>query len=215
MPNPLVATPGVVPLVSAPNPGDVLPLWNPEIPGEEIQAGRLGIRIRPGSPAAEKVKALEAFGGAEHLRDFREKLAEAAVRKYEATEQWIECPNCETEVPTSNGIHCPECNHDMRGGEYVRAVLHLVDEAEGRIYRGIDSLTVRSAGFPEYRGMSLERIQGSNLWVSFRRYDPLPDEGIVLPTASVEMFEAQRSVIRQLQIGSPRSGALAAELADN
>src|SRR5207245_1494888 len=58
------------------------------------------------------------------------------------------------------------------------------------------------------------RIQGSNLWVSFRRYDPLPDEGIVLPTASVEMFEAQRSVIRQLQIGSPRSGALAAELAD-
>ena len=43
---------------------------------------------------------------------------------------------------------------------------------------------------------------------------PLPDEGIVLPTASVEMFEAQRSVIRQLQIGSPRTGALAAELAD-
>jgi len=320
-----VATPEVPPLVSAPNPGDVLPLWNPEIPGEEIQAGRLGIRIRPGSPAAEKVKALEAFGGAErlremleelkqidgtyqvtkpekplefigqvsttlltgklgrtplglaleltdwqdldgeyemeknrlrlryqelqlvkewdgdlegftaivlrekaktepildstlrfieHLRDFREKLAEAAVRKYEATEQWIECPNCETEVPTSNGIHCPECNHDMRGGEYVRAVLHLVDDADGRIYRGIDSLTVRSAGFPEYRGMSLERIQGSNLWVSFRRYDPLPDEGIVLPTASVEMFEAQRSVIRQLQIGSPRSGALAAELVD-
>ena len=311
--------------MSAPNPGDVLPLWNPEIPGEEIQAGRLGIRIRPGSPAAEKVKALEAFGGAErlremleelkqidgtyqvtkpekplefigqvsttlltgklgrtplglaleltdwqdldgeyemeknrlrlryqelqlvkewdgdlegftaivlrekaktapildstlrfieHLRDFREKLAESAVRKYEATEQWIECPNCETEVPTSNGIHCPECNHDMRGGEYVRAVLHLVDEADGRIYRGIDSLTVRSAGFPEYRGMSLERIQGSNLWVSFRRYDPLPDEGIVLPTASVEIFEAQRSVIRQLQIGSPRSGALAAELVD-
>src|SRR5207253_1750984 len=75
-------------------------------------------------------------------------------------------------------------------------------------------LTVRSAGFPEYRGMSLDRIQGSNLWVSFRRYDPLPDEGIVLPTASVEMFEAQRSVIRQLQIGSPRTGALAAELAD-
>ena len=311
--------------MSAPNPGDVLPLWNPEIPGEEIQAGRLGIRIRPGSPAAEKVKALEAFGGAErlremleeikqidgiysitkpekplefigqvsttlitgklgrtpmglaleltdwqdldgeyemeknrlrlryqelqlvkewdgdlegftaivlrdkaktqpildstlrfieHLRDYREKLAEAAVRRYEATEQWIECPKCETEVPTSNGIHCSECGEDMRGGEYVRAVLHLVDDAEGRIYRGIDSLTVRSAGFPEYRGMSLERIQGSNLWVSFRRYDPLPDEGIVLPTASVEMFEAQRSVIRQLQIGSPRTGALAAELVD-
>jgi DNA polymerase III delta prime subunit len=50
--------------------------------------------------------------------------------------------------------------------------------------------------------------------VSFRRYDPLPDEGIVLPTASVEMFEAQRSVIRQVQIGSPRTGSLAAELAD-
>ena len=308
-----------------PNPGDVLPLWNPEIPGEEIQAGRLGIRVRPGTPAAAKVLALEAAGGAEllrqvleeqriidgtytlvkpekpleftgqvsttlltgklgrtptglaleitdwqdldgefemeknrlrlryqelhvvkewdgdlegftawglreqaktlpildstmrfieHLRDYREKLAEAAVRRYEATEQWMECPKCETEVPTSNGIHCPECGEDMRGGEYVRAVLHLVDDADGRIYRGIDSLTVRSAGFPEYRGMSLDRIQGSNLWVSFRRYDPLPDEGIVLPTASVEMFEAQRSVIRQLQIGSPRTGALAAELAD-
>jgi DNA polymerase III delta prime subunit len=311
--------------VSTPNPGDVLPLWNPDIPGEEIQAGRLGIRVRPGTPAAAKVTALEAAGGAEllrqvleeqrlidgtytivkpekplefigqvsttlltgklgrtpmglaleitdwqeldgefemeknrlrlrfqelhvvkewdgdlegftaiqlreqaktlpildstmrfieHLRDYREKLAEAAVRRYEATEQWLECPKCETEVPTSNGIHCPECGEDMRGGEYVRAVLHLVDDADGRIYRGIDSLTVRSAGFPEYRGMSLDRIQGSNLWVSFRRYDPLPDEGIVLPTASVEMFEAQRSVIRQLQIGSPRTGALAAELAD-
>ena len=57
-----MATPQASPAVSAPNPGDVLPLWNPEIPGEEIQAGRLGIRIRPGSPAAEKVKALEAFG---------------------------------------------------------------------------------------------------------------------------------------------------------
>jgi DNA polymerase III delta prime subunit len=311
--------------MSTPNPGDVLPLWNPDIPGEEIQAGRLGIRVRPGTPAAAKVLALEAAGGAEllrqvledqriidgiytivkpekpleftgqvsttlltgklgrtpmglaleitdwqdldgdyemeknrlrlryqelhvvkewdgdlegftaiqlreqaktlpildstmrfieHLRDYREKLAEAAVRRYEATEQWMECPKCEAEVPTSNGIHCPECGEDMRGGEYVRAVLHLVDDADGRIYRGIDSLTVRSAGFPEYRGMSLDRIQGSNLWVSFRRYDPLPDEGIVLPTASVEMFEAQRSVIRQLQIGSPRTGAMAAELGD-
>src|SRR5256714_11389619 len=56
----------------------------------------------------------------EHLRDYREKLAEAAVRRYEATEQWIECPKCETEVPTSNGIHCPNCSEDMRGGEYVR-----------------------------------------------------------------------------------------------
>ena len=311
--------------MSTPNPGDVLPLWNPDIPGEEIQTGRLGIRVRPGTPAAAKVLAMEAAGGAEllrqvledqriidgiytivkpekpleftgqvsttlltgklgrtpmglaleitdwqdldgdyemeknrlrlryqelhvvkewdgdlegftaltlreqaktlpildstmrfieHLRDYREKLAEAAVRRYEATEQWMECPKCEAEVPTSNGIHCPECGEDMRGGEYVRAVLHLVDDAEGRIYRGIDSLTVRSVGFPEYRGMSLDRIQGSNLWVSFRRYDPLPDEGIILPTASVEMFEAQRSVIRQLQIGSPRTGALAAELAD-
>jgi DNA polymerase III delta prime subunit len=311
--------------MSTSNPGDVLPLWNPDIPGEEIQAGRLWIRVRPGTPAALKVSALEAAGGAEllrqvleeqrsidgtytivkpekplefvgqvkqtlltgrlgrtpqglaleitdwqdldgefemeknrlrlryqelqlvkewdgdlegftaivlreqaktlpilnstmrfieHLRDFREKLAEAAVRRYEATEQWMECPKCEAEVPTASSIHCPECGEDMRGGEYVRAVLHLVDDADGRIYRGIDSLTVRSAGFPEYRGMSLDRIQGSNLWVSFRRYDPLPDEGIVLPTASVEMFEAQRSVIRQLQIGSPRSGALAAELAD-
>src|ERR1043166_1680740 len=55
-------------------PGDVLPLWNPDIPGEEIQAGRLGIRIRPNSPAAEKVKALEAFGGAERLREMLEEL---------------------------------------------------------------------------------------------------------------------------------------------
>jgi DNA polymerase III delta prime subunit len=166
----------------------------------------------------EKAKTLPILDSTmrfiEHLRDYREKLAEAAVRRYEATEQWMECPKCEAEVPTSNGIHCPECGEDMRGGEYVRAVLHLVDDADARVYRGIDSLTVRSAGFPEYRGMSLDRIQGSNLWVSFRRYDPLPDEGIVLPTASVEMFEAQRSVIRQVQIGSPRTGSLAAELAD-
>jgi len=230
--------------VSTPNPGDVLPLWNPDIPGEEIQTGRLGIRVRPGTPAAAKVLAMEAAGGAEllrqvledqriidgiytivkpekpleftgqvsttlltgklgrtpmglaleitdwqdldgdyemeknrlrlryqelhvvkewdgdlegftaiglreqaktlpildstmrfieHLRDFREKLAEAAVRRYEATEQWMECPKCEAEVPTSNGIHCPECGEDMRGGEYVRAVLHLVDDADGRI----------------------------------------------------------------------------------
>ena len=311
--------------MSTPNPGDVLPLWDPEIPGEVIQSGRLGIRIRPDTPAAVKVAALQALGGAEylrqileeakdidgtyqvkkperplefigqvgdtlitgklgrtprglaleitdfqqldkpyemeksrlrlrwqelqlvqewdgelegftaiqlreegksqpildstlrfieHLRDFRESLAEAAIRRYEATEQWIECPKCEEISPTSNGIHCPNCGEDMRGGEYVRAVLSLVDGSDARIYRGIDSLTVRSPGFPEYRGMSLERIQGPNLVVSFRRYDPLPDEGVVLPTASVEMFEAQRSVIRQLQIGSPRTGAAAAELAD-
>src|SRR5690348_10837750 len=311
--------------MSTPIPGDVLPLWNPDIPGEEIQTGRLGIRVRPGTPAAAKVTALEAAGGAEllrqvleeqkvidgtynivkpekplefigqvsttlltgklgrtpmglaleitdwqelegayemeknrlrlrfqelhlvqewdgelegftalilreqakslalfdstvrfidHLRDYREKLAEATVRRYEAVEQWIECPRCETISPTSNGIHCPECGEDMRGGEYVRAALRLVDNSDARIYRGIDSLTVRSAGFPEYRGMTLDRVQGSTLWVSFRRYDPLPDEGVVLPTASVEMFDAQKSVIRQLQIGSPRTGALAAMLAD-
>jgi hypothetical protein len=309
--------------MSAPNPGDILPLWQPEIPGEEIQTGRLGIRVRPNSPAAAKLafipnglewlrevleerreidgtysvsrpeKPLEFIGQVdqtlitgrlgrtprglaleitdmaqlekeyvmdrsrlrlcykelalveewdgelegltalqlrerakelpildstmrfiEHLRDYREKLAEATVRRYEATEQWIECPRCENISPTSSGIHCPECGEDMRGGEYVRAALQLVDGAEARIYRGIDSLTVRSAGSPEYRGMTLERAHGSTLWVSFRRYDPLPDEGVVLPTASVEMFEAQRSVIRQLQIGSPRTGALAAMLAD-
>src|SRR3981081_4479601 len=57
-PNLHVATPQVRLNVSAPNPGDVLPLWNPEIPGEEIQAGRLGIRIRPGSPAAAKLAIL-------------------------------------------------------------------------------------------------------------------------------------------------------------
>ncbi len=311
--------------MSSPNPGDILFLWNPEIPGEEVNAGRLGIRIRPGTPAAAKLalvpggpraildvleekklieigytitkpdKPLECIGlfnstliqgrlgrtpkglafemtdfqelespdypiersrvmlryqelqlveewdgdlegftaihlreeaksapllsstlrFVEHLRDFREDLAEAGIRRYEATEQWVECPRCETEAPTANGMHCPKCGEDMRGGEFIRAILHLVgDNADGRVYRGIDSLTVRSAGFPEYRGMSLERIQGSDLWVTFRRYDPLPDEGVLLPTASVEMFEAQRSVIRQLQIGSPRTGALAALVAD-
>ncbi|HKF77216.1 MAG TPA: DEAD/DEAH box helicase family protein [Candidatus Dormibacteraeota bacterium] len=309
--------------MSVPNPGDILPLWQPEIPGEEIQAGRLGIRVGPGSPAAAKLaiipngpewlrqvleergeidgtytatrpdRPLEFIGQVdqtlltgrlgrtplglaleivdmqqlereyvmeksrlnltyrelqlveewdgelegftalalreqaknapildstlrfiEHLRDYREKLAEATVRRYEAVEQWIECPRCENIAPTSNGIHCPECGEDMRGGEYVRAALRLTDGNDARIYRGIDSLTVRSAGFPEYRGMTLDRVQGQTLWVSFRRYDPLPDEGVVLPTASVEMFDAQKSVIRQLQIGSPRTGALAATLAD-
>src|SRR6202049_4072580 len=58
--------------MSAPNPGDVLPLWNPDIPGEEIQAGRLGIRVRPGTPAAAKVSAFEAAGGAELLRQVLE-----------------------------------------------------------------------------------------------------------------------------------------------
>jgi hypothetical protein len=309
--------------MSAPNPGDILPLWQPEIPGEEIQAGRLGIRVRPRSAASAKLaiipdglewlrQTLEARGEIEgtytctkpekpleftgqvdqtlltgrlgrtpmglaleiddmqqlereyamdksrlnlryhelalvaewdgelegftalvlreeakklalldstvrfieHLRDYREKLAEATVRRFEAVEQWIECPRCENVAPTSNGIHCAECGEDMRGGEYTRAALRLTDGNDARIYRGIDSLTVRSAGFPEYRGMTLDRVQGQTLWVSFRRYDPLPDEGVVLPTASVEMFDAQKSVIRQLQIGSPRTGALAAMLAD-
>src|SRR5205814_10098208 len=77
----------------------------------------------------------------EHLRDFRESLAEAAIRRYEATEQWIECPKCEEISPTSNGIHCTNCGEDMRGGEYVRAVLSLVDGSDGGIYRGLDLLT--------------------------------------------------------------------------
>ena len=304
-------------------PGDVLPLWNPEIPGEEVHAGRLGIRVRPHSPAAAKLafipggpewlrevleerreidgyyrmtkpdRPLEFIGQVastlltgrlgrtrsglaleiteiqqieqayesersrlwlhyrelqlvdqwdgdlegftalalreqaktlpladstirfiEHLRDFREKQAEGAVRRYEAVEQWIECPNCETHVETSQTLYqCPECGASLRGGEYVRAALQIID-GDARVYRGIDSLTVRSQGFPEYRGMTLDRVQGDVLWVSFRRYDALPDEGIVLPTASVEMFEAQRSVIRQVQIASPRTGAMAAMLAD-
>src|SRR3979490_3649452 len=126
----------------------------------------------------EKAKTLPILDSTmrfiEHLRDYREKLAAAAVRRYDATEQWLECPKCETEVATSNGINCPECGEDMRGGEYVRAVLHLVDDADGRIYRGIDSLTVRSAGFPEYRGMSPHPIHAYHPRVSFMRYDPLP-----------------------------------------
>src|SRR5207248_1368463 len=124
--------------MSTPIPGDVLPLWNPDIPGEEIATGRLGIRIRLGFQELHVVKEwdgdLEGFTAIvlreqakahpmldstmrfiEHLRDYREKLAEAAVRRYEASEQWIECPKCETEVPTSNGIHCPSCGEDMRG----------------------------------------------------------------------------------------------------
>ena len=311
--------------MTTPRLGDILPLWDPEIPGEVISTGRLWLRIKPGSPAAAKValipdggrwlcdalaehkaieigytitkpeKPLECIGLSgrtlitgrlgrtnkgvafemsdfqeledsdyqiersrvnlsykelqlveqldgelegftaiklrerakqapvldstmrfvEHLRDFRESLAEAAIRRYEAIEQWVECPRCEEQIPSSNNSHCPACGEDLRAGEYVRAILHLVGEQDARIYRGIDSLTVRSAGFPEYRGMTLDRIAGHDLWVSFRRYDPLPDEGVVLPTASVEMFEAQRSVIRQVQIGSPRTGALAALLADS
>src|SRR5260370_1933831 len=47
-------------------------LWNADIPGEEVQAGRLGIRVRPGTPAAAKVTALEAAGGAELLRQVLE-----------------------------------------------------------------------------------------------------------------------------------------------
>src|SRR5437879_13291202 len=58
--------------MSMPIPGDVLPLWNPDIPGEEIQTGRLGIRVRPGTPAAAKVLTLEAHGGAELLRQLLE-----------------------------------------------------------------------------------------------------------------------------------------------
>ncbi|MGI8564031.1 MAG: AAA domain-containing protein [Candidatus Dormibacter sp.] len=309
--------------MSTPNPGDILPLWDPDLPGEVIKTGRLGIRVRPGSPAAQKLEfipggpewlrqvleehreidgtytvskadrpldfmgqvdqtlvtgrlgrtqrglaleitemqqlekefeiekarlnlryselalvqewdgELEALTSfvlrekaktlpildstlrfIEHLRDFREHLAEATIRRFEATEQWIECPRCENRAPISLGIQCPECGEDMRGGEYVRAALQLVDGTDARIYRGIDSLTVRSPSFPEYRGMTLDRASGNTLIVSFRRYDPLPDEGVVLPTASVEMFEAQRSVIRQLMIGSPRTGALGAQLAD-
>src|SRR3982074_3043737 len=58
--------------MSTPNPGDILPLWNPDIPGEEIPAGRLCTRVRPGTPAALKVSALEAAGGAELLRQVLE-----------------------------------------------------------------------------------------------------------------------------------------------
>src|SRR5258708_32135974 len=58
--------------MSTPNPGDVLLLWNPDIPGEEVQTGRLGIRVRPGTPAAAKVAALEAAGGAELPRQVLE-----------------------------------------------------------------------------------------------------------------------------------------------
>src|SRR5207247_11340002 len=53
---------------STPRPGAVLPRWNPATPGGEIQTGRVGIRGRPGTPAAAKVTALEAHGGAELLR---------------------------------------------------------------------------------------------------------------------------------------------------
>ena len=55
-------------------PGDVLPLWNPEVPGEEIQAGRLGIRVRPQSPAAAKLAFIP--DGAEWLREVLEERRE-------------------------------------------------------------------------------------------------------------------------------------------
>ena len=105
----------------------------------------------------------------EHLRDYREKLAEAAVRRYEATEQWIECPKCEAEVPTASGIHCPEVRRG-HAGRRVRAG----DAPPRRRRRRPDLPRHRLAdgpfrGLPRVPGMSLDRIQGSNLWVSFRR----------------------------------------------
>src|SRR5262245_3151285 len=60
--------------MSAPNPGDILPLWQPEIPGEEIQTGRLGIRIRPGSPAQAKLAIIP--NGHEWLRQTLEERGE-------------------------------------------------------------------------------------------------------------------------------------------
>ena len=53
--------------MSTPIPGDVLPLWNPDIPGEEIQAGRLGIRVRPGTPAAESQHQIDEATKAQRL----------------------------------------------------------------------------------------------------------------------------------------------------
>src|SRR5436190_833911 len=231
--------------MSSPIPGDVVPLWNPDIPGEEIQTGRLGIRIRPGTPAAAKVLALEAHGGAELLRQVlqEQKLIDGiyTVVKPEKPLEFIGQVSSTLLTGklgrTPMGLALEISDWQELEGAYEMEKnrlrlryqeLHVVKEWDGELegftaivlpeqaksHPMLDS-TVRSAGFPEYRGMALDRIQGSNLWVSFRRYDPLPDEGIVLPTASVEMFEAQRSVIRQLQIGSPRTGALAAELADN
>src|SRR5439155_93999 len=195
-------------------------LGNPEIPGEEIQTGRLGIRVRPGTPAAAKVLALEAHGGAELLRQVlqEQKVIDGTytVVKPEKPLEFI--GQVSTTLLTGKLGRTP-----------MGLALEITDwqELEGtfemeknRLRLGFQELHVVKEwdgdreGFTAFRGMSLDRIQGSNLWVSFRRYDPLPDEGIVLPTASVEMFEAQRSVIRQLQIGSPRTGALAAELAD-
>ena len=60
--------------MSTANPGDILPLWQPEIPGEEIQAGRLGIRVRPGSPAAAKLAIIP--DGPEWLRQTLEERGE-------------------------------------------------------------------------------------------------------------------------------------------
>ena len=60
--------------MSAPNPGDILPLWQPELPGEEIQTGRLGIRVRPNSPAAAKLAFIP--NGHEWLREVLEERRE-------------------------------------------------------------------------------------------------------------------------------------------
>src|SRR5207244_2346713 len=149
--------------MSSPSVGDILPLWDPEIPGERIDTGRLGIRIRPNSPAAAKLAFIP--NGSEWLRgvleerreidgtyadtrpviqdvrDNRRMVAAAALRRDAGPDEWSERARCETICPPSMGIHCPECGEDMRGGEYVRAALQLVD-CDARISRGIDSLTV-------------------------------------------------------------------------
>src|SRR5438046_785817 len=60
--------------MSSPSVGDILPLWDPEIPGERIDTGRLGIRVRPSSPAADKLAFIP--NGSEWLRDVLEERRE-------------------------------------------------------------------------------------------------------------------------------------------
>jgi len=60
--------------LSTPNPGDVLPLWNPEIPGEEIQAGRLGIRVNCLCPGPIDTPMLRGWFDAAPDRDVAEEI---------------------------------------------------------------------------------------------------------------------------------------------
>ena len=84
----------------------------------------------------------------------------------------------------------------------------MAESAIGRGWR-VKGLTLSE----EQRRHAVQRLQRLGARdVEFALQDYRDERGVYDGIASVEMFEAQRSVIRQLLIGSPRTGALAAEL---